>query len=77
MQIYATFIAPRLDKIEETIDDLRKSQPNPEKITEMIRRALENNQARGWTARERWMGIGLFVATLVTLAINILNATGQ
>jgi hypothetical protein len=55
--------ATRVDAVEARL--LTK-----EKVAEMIGEALRVSEARGWTSRERLMGVGVFLIALATLLLS-------
>lgn len=48
---------------------------SPEAVRAIIAKALQDSQARGWTGRERAMGVVLFLMTVCTFALNIYALT--
>lgn len=45
-------------------------------VKEIIAQALQDSAARGWTNRERLMGIVLFLVTLASFVLNLLASGG-
>ena len=55
----------------EDLRDLEARLLSPEKASELVRSAMQTESARGWTSRERVMGVALFVIAVLTLALSV------
>lgn len=60
--------------LKEAQKVLQERALNPEKVTTLIQKALQDNEARGWTARERWVGYGLAFLTFASFCTNLFVA---
>jgi len=56
----------------DAVEDVREALLSPEKVKEMIGVAMQDSQARGWTNRERWMGLAIFAFTAVNFVVGLL-----
>ena len=56
------------------VGTLESKLSTPEQIANMINTGLQENKARGWTARERILGGAVAIMTLLTLVINIITS---
>jgi hypothetical protein len=57
---------------EQDLNDLRDALLSPEKVKEMIGLAMQDSEARGWTSRERLMGLAIFVFTAINFMVGLL-----
>jgi parvulin-like peptidyl-prolyl isomerase len=57
---------------EQDLSDLRTALLSPEKVKEMIGTAMQDSHARGWTNKERWMGVAIFIFGGVNFLIGLL-----
>lgn len=55
------------------IEQVKESALTETDINQAIADALQHREARGWTARERWFGVALFVITVATFAIQVVK----
>ena len=59
----------------DALDEIKTAALSPEGVKAMIASALDDASARGWTSRERWMAVALFLITLASFTINLYSAT--
>jgi hypothetical protein len=57
---------------EQDLNELRAMVTSPEKVKDLIGTAMQDSQARGWTSKERAMGVAIFVFALVNFFIGLL-----
>lgn len=62
-----------LDELKVAHEELKKTLLSPDTIAELVNKALQKAKARGWTNRERWMGVVLLAIAVGTLIINLIN----
>ena len=58
------------------VSELEKKLTSPEQVAQMINDGLQANKARGWTNRERLLGAGVGLMTLLTLVLNLVANHG-
>lgn len=56
-------------KIE--LDLVKQKALAPKDIDTAVANALQNKEARGWTNRERWIGVVLFLITVSTFVLQV------
>jgi hypothetical protein len=61
----------RTDRIEMEIEGITKAAVSPEQVTNLIDSGLKESQARGITARDRWIRWAVATGTLITTALLI------
>jgi hypothetical protein len=57
---------------EQDLNELRALVTSPEKVKELIGTAMQDSQARGWTNKERWMGVAIFIFGGVNFVVGLL-----
>jgi hypothetical protein len=57
---------------EQDLNELRALVTSPEKVKELIGMAMQDSKARGWTSKERAMGVAIFVFGAVNFFIGLL-----
>jgi hypothetical protein len=57
---------------EQDLNELRALVTSPEKVKDMIGMAMQDSQARGWTNKERWMGVAIFAFGMINFFIGLL-----
>ncbi len=57
---------------EQDLNELRSLVTSPEKVKELIGNAMQDSQARGWTNKERWMGVAIFIFGGVNFVVGLL-----
>lgn len=68
----------RLLKVENNyvrinaIEEIENAILSPEKVKEMIGVAMQDSKARGWTSKERAMGVAIFAFGAINFFIGIL-----
>lgn len=68
----------RLLKVENNyvrinaIEEIENAILSPEKVKEMIGVAMQDSKARGWTSKERYMGVAIFIFGAINFFIGIL-----
>lgn len=55
----------------DAVEDVREALLSPEKVKDMIGIAMQDSQARGWTNRERIMGLAIFAISVVNFVIQV------
>jgi hypothetical protein len=81
---WADGLMPLRDKLIEEHKEMKTSVEQQErgeltdaqlqKITSIIAAAFQQRSKQGWTSRERWMGIFLFVIAAATITLNTVLA---
>lgn len=66
-------VADTIKRVEQDIDKLKDDALSPLAVKEMIGLALQDSSARGWTNRERYLGIVVVSVSLLTFAINVIS----
>jgi hypothetical protein len=62
----------RVEKLEELASPLKEKKIlTVNEVEEAISAALQSKEARGWTTRERYIGVLLFMVTIATFAIQL------
>jgi hypothetical protein len=57
---------------EQDLNELRALVTSPEKVKDLITTAMQDSSARGWTNKERWMGVAIFVFGGVNFVVGLL-----
>jgi hypothetical protein len=70
---YRTFneVKVRIDIIEREIEGITKAAVSPDQVNNLIATGMKESQARGITARDRWIRWTVAAATIVTTALLI------
>lgn len=58
-------------RTQADVEAVKKSALTKNEIDKAIADALQNREARGWTARERWFGVALFIISVATFTIQL------
>jgi hypothetical protein len=61
-------------RVEEELQQQRLRALSREAIREMIVESLRESDARGWTTRERFIGLVLFLITAASFFLNVASA---
>lgn len=65
--------AAELPSMFNKVRDIETKLTAPEKIAQMIEEGLRASKTRGWSVRERVLGAIVGVASLLSLAINLIT----
>jgi hypothetical protein len=57
---------------EQDLNELRALVTSPDKVKDLISTAMQDSHARGWTNKERWMGVAIFIFGGVNFLIGLL-----
>lgn len=70
-------LSARVIHIDRQLQDKadRRDVASRREIQEMIRTAHDRDTDRGWTSKERWLSVGLFVLTIGSLAVSLYIAS--
>ena len=58
-------------RVNQEVVELKNKALTPNDIDASVANALQNKEARGWTNRERWIGVALFLITVSTFALQL------
>lgn len=61
----------RTDRIEGEIEGITKAAVSPDQVTNLIESGMKESQARGITARDRWIRWAVATGTLITTILLI------
>ena len=59
----------RIDEVESELRAIRDAAVSPEQVTKMVGDGLKDSEARGLTARDRYIRYGLAILSLGTFAL--------
>lgn len=59
----------RVDRLDEELAAIRDAAVSPEQVSRMVGEGLKDSQARGLTARDRWIRYGLAALSLGTFVL--------
>ena len=66
----------RMEGLEKSQADLKDAAISPDQVSHMIGKGLHDSQARGLTARDRWIRYGLAALSLGTFILLLLDRYG-
>ncbi len=67
----------RMEKLEISQSDLKDAAITPDQVSHMIGKGLQDSEARGLTARDRWIRYGLAALSLGTFVLLITDKLGH
>lgn len=70
----ASRVQKEINDLRQAIVELRKELLSPDTVADLINKAMQKAKARGWTNRERGIGVALFIVAIASLAINAIKA---
>lgn len=66
-------VEERQEKIQDNVDQLRTAAITPDQVSKMIGDGMNESEARGLTARDRYIRYSLFAISVATFVILLLN----
>lgn len=66
-------VEQEMAELRTQMSALKESVLTADSVAQLINKALNKAEARGWTARERRMGVGLFIMTLASVALQVVG----
>jgi hypothetical protein len=61
----------RFERVETRMKEMDTAALKADGVKEIIRGMLQDSETRGWTTRERMMGVAIFCITMASFALNI------
>jgi len=62
----------KLERLEKNVQDLVSVAVNPEKVKSIVADAFDESEQRGWTKRERLIGVAVGCITILNTLLSIL-----
>lgn len=67
------YVKDQIRTIKKDIVDIKEALLTPDSVSRLISDSLQKTEARGWTHRERWMGVVLFLVAVGTFILSALS----